>query len=244
MLKKIFILLTFLFFQSSQLYSREFNYEVYGLNLNFLNIKLNFNDNKLYSIINSKGLAGYFIKSKSIIQTTLDKDNNSLSYYFNSLRRNEEKTYHYKKVNNIIDFDKIKLNKGENFKKIIKTDLLNTLDPLTAIKLILFDNTLNSKCKNKTKIFDGDDVYLVSLTKNKINYPFIKYKKQNYKISFSCRLNYKAISGHKFKREKKLNSLSIDTYFSKISNDIIPVYFETKAKLVPLKMYLSTIITP
>ena len=244
MFKKILILLTLVFFQSSQLYSREFNYEVYGLNLNFLNIKYNINDNKLYSVINSKGLTGYFIKSQSIIQTTIDKENNSFSYYFNSLKKNKEKTYYYKKINNKINLDKIKLNKGENFKKIIRSDLLNTLDPLSAVELILFDNVLNSKCEKKQKIFDGDDVYLVSLTKNRINYPLIKYKNQNYKISFSCRLNYKAISGHKFKREKRLNSLYLDIYFAKIINDIIPVYFETKAKLLPLKMYLSTILTP
>ena len=237
-------MLTFVFFQSSHLYSREFNYEVYGLNFNFLNIKLNMSDNKLYSIINSKGLAGYFIKSQSIILTTIDKEINSLSYYFNSLKKNEEKTYHYKKINNKINVDKIKLNKGENFKKIERSDLLNTLDPLSAVEFILFNNVINSKCKNKKKIFDGDDVYLVFLTQNKINYSFIKYKNQNYKISFSCRLNYKAISGHKLNREKKLNSLYLDIYFSKISNDIIPVYFETKTKLIPIKMYLSTNLTP
>ena len=244
MFKKILILFIFVFFQSSHLYSREFNYEVYGLNLNFLSIKYNISDKKLYSIINSKGLAGYFIKSKSIIQTTLDKENNSLSYYFKSLKKNEEKTYHYKKINNIIDFDKIKLDKGENFIKINKDDLSNTLDPLSAVELILFDTVLNPECKKKQKIFDGDDVYLVTLTKNKTFHPVIKYKNQNFKIIFSCRLNYKAISGHKFKREKKLNSLYIDVYFSKISSDIIPVYFETQAKLIPLKMYLSTILTP
>ena len=162
-------------------------------------------DNKLYSIINSKGLAGYFIKSQSIILTTIDKEINSLSYYFNSLKKNEEKTYHYKKINNKINVDKIKLNKGENFKKIERSDLFNTLDPLSAVEFILFNNVINSKCKNKKKIFDGDDVYLVFLTQNKINYSFIKYRNQNYKISFSCRLNYKAISGHKLNREKKLN---------------------------------------
>jgi len=244
MFKKILILFIFVFFQSSHLYSREFNYEVYGLNLNFLNLELNINDNKLYSIINSKGLAGYFIKSQSVIQTTLDKESNSVSYYFNSSRKNEEKIYQYKKINNIINLDKIILDKGENFKKILRSDLLNTFDPLSAVGLILFNNDLNSKCENRKKIFDGDDVYLVFLTKNEIKYPFIKYKNKKYKISFSCRLNYKAISGHKFKREKKLNSLYMDIYFSKISNDIIPVYFETKAKLILLKMYLSTILTP
>ena len=84
MYKKILILFIIVFFQSSCLYSREFNYEVYGLNLNFLNIKFNTSENKLYSIINSKGLAGYFIKSQSIIQTTLNKQNNTLNYYFNT----------------------------------------------------------------------------------------------------------------------------------------------------------------
>ena len=44
--------------------------------------------------------------------------------------------------------------------------------------------------------------------------------------------------------EKRLNSLYMDIYFSKISGDIIPVYFEAKAKLLPIKMYLSTILTP
>ena len=41
---------------------------------------------------------------------------NSLNYYFNSLKKDQEKTYYYKKINNKIDLDKIKLNKGENFK--------------------------------------------------------------------------------------------------------------------------------
>ena len=125
-------------------------------------------DNKLYSIINSKGLAGYFIKSQSIILTTIDKEINSLSYYFNSLKKNEEKTYHYKKINNKILVDKFELNKGENFKRIVRSDLLNTLDPLSAVELILFNNVLNPKCNNRKKIFDGDDVYLVFLTQNKI----------------------------------------------------------------------------
>lgn len=244
MYKKILILFIIVFFQSSCSYSREFNYEVYGLNLNFLNIKFNTSENKLYSIINSKGLAGYFIKSQSIIQTTLNNQNNTLNYYFNSQSKKKNRTYNYKKINNVINFENIRLNKGKNFKKIIDTDLLNTYDPLSAVELILYSNSLDSKCKNSKKIYDGDDVYSIFLSQNKKNYSIIKFKDKKYKISFSCRLNYKAISGHKFKREEKLNSMYLDIYFSKISNNIIPVYFETNAKLVPLKMYLSTILTP
>ena len=62
--------------------------------------------------------------------------------------------------------------------------MLNTLDPLSAVELILFDNFLNSKCENKQKIFDGDDVYLVSLTKNKINYPLLNIKIKIIKLVF------------------------------------------------------------
>jgi len=244
MFKKILILFIIVFFQNSSSYSREFNYEVYSLNLNFINIKFNTSKNKLYSIINSKGLAGYFIKSQSIALTTLNIQNDTLNYYFNSQSKNKNKTYNYKKINNVINFDNIKLNKGKNFKKIIKTDLLNTYDPLSAIELILYNNSLDSKCKNSKKIYDGDDVYIIFLTQNMKKHSLIKFKEKKYKIIFSCRLNYKAISGHKLKREKKLNSKYLDIYFSKISNNIIPVYFETSAKLVPLKMYLSTILTP
>tara|TARA_B100001057_G_scaffold27142_1_gene24867 strand:- start:598 stop:1332 length:735 start_codon:yes stop_codon:yes gene_type:complete len=244
MFKKILILFIIVLFQNSYSYSREFNYEVYSLNLNFLNIKFNTSKNKLYSIINSKGLAGYFIKSQSIILTTLNTQNNTLNYYFNSQSKNKNKTYNYKKINNVINIDNIKLNKGKNFKKIIKTDLQNTFDPLSAVELILYNNILDSKCKNSKKIYDGDDVYSISLAQNKKNHSFIKFKDKKYKISFSCRLNYKAISGHKFKREEKLNSRYLDIYFSQINNNIVPVYFEANAKLVPLKMYLSTILTP
>ena len=244
MYKKILILFIIVLFQNSYSYSREFNYEVYSLNLNFLNIKFNTSKNKLYSIINSKGLAGYFIKSQSIILTTLNTQNNTLNYYFNSQSKNKNKTYNYKKINNVINIDNIKLNKGKNFKKIIKTDLQNTFDPLSAVELILYNNILDSKCKNSKKIYDGDDVYSISLAQNKKNHSFIKFKDKKYKISFSCRLNYKAISGHKFKREEKLNSRYLDIYFSQINNNIVPVYFEANAKLVPLKMYLSTILTP
>ena len=161
MFKKILILFIIVLFQNSYSYSREFNYEVYSLNLNFLNIKFNTSKNKLYSIINSKGLAGYFIKSQSIILTTLNTQNNTLNYYFNSQSKNKNKTYNYKKINNVINIDNIKLNKGKNFKKIIKTDLQNTFDPLSAVELILYNNILDSKCKNSKKIYDGDDVYSI-----------------------------------------------------------------------------------
>ena len=83
MYKKFLVFLIVIFFQSSSLYSREFNYEAYGLNINFMKIKFKETDSKIYSIINSKGLVGYFVNFQNIIQTTFDKRNNSVNYYFN-----------------------------------------------------------------------------------------------------------------------------------------------------------------
>ena len=53
-------------------------------------------------------------------------------------------------------------------------------------------------------------IFLTPKEKNKSK---IKFNKKLFKIIFICRLNYKAISGHKFKREKKLNSIFLDIYF-------------------------------
>ena len=72
----------------------------------------------------------------------------------------------------------------------------------------------------------------------------VDYGKIKYQIMFSCRVNYEAISGHKLKRTAKLNSLYLDVYFSKVNSKVIPVYFETKAKVIPIKMYLSTVLSP
>ena len=123
-------------------------------------------------------------------------------------------------------------------------DLVGTVDPLTAVNQILFNNNLDHQCRSRAKIYDGDDVYEVYLSPRKLDKLSVNYKEQNFQIIFSCRLNYKAISGHKFEREKKLNSRYLDVYFSKFNNSIIPVYFETKSKFIKLKMYLSTILTP
>ena len=243
MFKKFLILLIFIFFQNSNLYSSEFRYQVFGLNINFLKLKINIDKKKIYSIIVSEGLTGYFVNFKNIIQTSFDKKNN-LNYYFNLQKNNEVKIYQFKKINNKINLKNVKLNKGKDYKNIKKKNLSRVVDPLSAAKLILFSNNLNSKCNIDQDIYDGDDVFNIYLTKKSKNYLFINYKNNRYKILFSCRLRYKAVAGHKIKREKKLNSRYLDVYFAKVNGKIIPVYFETKLKLIPLKMYLSTVLKP
>lgn len=97
MYKKFLVFLIVIFFQSSSLYSREFNYEAYGLNINFMKIKFKETDSKIYSIINSKGLVGYFVNFQNIIQTIFDKRNNSINYYFNLKKKIKKKFTSIKK---------------------------------------------------------------------------------------------------------------------------------------------------
>jgi len=244
MVKKILILFSLILFQSSNLYSREFHYQVYGLNFNFMNLKFNISEKKLYSIINSKGLVGYFISFKNIIQTTNHKEQDILNYYFNLQKKNKEKIYYFKKINNQVVLSNVKFNKGKAYKVINSSDLIDITDPLTAVYKILFSNNLNSNCNTKQNIYDGDDVYQVFLTKSNLTKTFITFKNKKHSIIFTCKINYKAIAGHKFAREKNLNSMYLDVYFAKVKNDIIPVYFETKTKFITLKMYLSTVLRP
>ena len=83
-----------------------------------MKIKFKETDSKIYSIINSKGLVGYFVNFQNIIQTTFDKRNNSINYYFNLQKKNKEKIYQYKKINNIVDAKKLKFNKGVEYQKL------------------------------------------------------------------------------------------------------------------------------
>jgi len=242
MVKKFFIFFILIFLQSSHSYSREFSYDVYGLNINFVNLKLNISEKKIYSKIDSKGLIGYFFSFKNIIQTTYD--NKIIEYYFNLKKKGKEKNYQFKSINGLIDFKNVKLNKGKNFKLIKRVDFKDAIDPLTALNKIFYSNKINSKCNLNEKIYDGDDIYEVFLKPINQKKSEVKFKENKYEIRFVCRLNYKAISGHKIKREKKLNSMYLDVYFSNIQDGVFPVYFETKTKIIPLKMYLSTVLNP
>ena len=62
--------------------------------INFVNLKLNISEKKIYSKIDSRGLIGYFFSFKNIIQTTYD--NKITEYYFNLKKVGKEKNYQFK----------------------------------------------------------------------------------------------------------------------------------------------------
>jgi hypothetical protein len=238
MKKSFFIFFILLLFQNSSSYSSEFKYKVYGLKINFMDVNLNFNDNKIYSLINSRGLIGYFVNFKNIIQTSYDR--NKTYYYFNLQKKDREKIYEFKTINGHVNLRGLKLDKGSGYKKITKKDLSNIVDPLTATKELLFSQQNKILCSGERKIYDGDDVYKVKLALLEKNNEKLKELNKKYSIINYCRLAYIAIAGHKLKREKKLNSYFVNVYFAKVDNVIAPVYFESKSKFIDIKMYLST----
>ena len=59
-----------------------------------------------------------------------------------------------------------KIKHKHGYSKIIKSDLNNVIDPLTAVKQILKKGY--KKCNFKSKVFDGEEVYILTLIDNKI----------------------------------------------------------------------------
>lgn len=206
-----------------------------------MEVKINIKKNKIYSLINSKGLIGYFVNFENIIQTSFD--DNLTHYYFNLKKKNKEKIYEFKKSNQQIESKKLKLDKGKGYQIIKKEDLMDVVDPLSATRDLLFSNNKTFKCNNKRKVYDGDDIYQIKLVPLKSNQRILKNLNQKYKIIKACKLEYLAIAGHKIKREKKLNSYFVNVYFSEQGKFAVPVYFESKSNLIDIKMYLSTDLT-
>ncbi len=206
-----------------------------------MEVKINIKKNKIYSLINSKGLIGYFVNFENIIQTSFD--DNLTHYYFNLKKKNKEKIYEFKKTNQQIESKKLKLDKGKGYQIIKKEDLVDAVDPLSAARDLLFSNNKTLKCSNKRKVYDGDDIYQIKLVPLEFNQSILKKLNQKYKIIKACKLEYLAIAGHKIKREEKLNSYFVNVYFSEQGKLAVPVYFESKSNLIDIKMYLSTDLT-
>jgi hypothetical protein len=239
---KKFLFFLFILFQTSPLLASQFNFNVYALNLNFMQVKFDMNNNKIFSVIESKGLVGHFVSFKTIIQTTfLD---NKVRYFFKEFKKNKDEIYEFETVNGKVIYNSKKIKKNSQYKKIEIQDLKDTVDPLTGVRDMLFGQKTKLNCSLKQKIYDGDDVYEVYFKPIKKLIKEVVIEEKKYPIHQACSLNYKAISGHKLSREKDLNSRYLNVYFAKQEDTFVPVYFDTKLKILSLKMQLSTIVKP
>ena len=101
-------------------------------------------------------------------------------------------------------------------------------DPLSALTEILKKGLNN--CNFSEKVFDGEDVYILKLVDANLT-------RNEHKL---CTLYYQTVSGHKIKREKKLNNIKINIFYPKHNRDISNIYFETKVNNIPMKMISTT----
>jgi len=177
----------------------------------------------------SKGLLDIFVQVEANGETITSND--KVDYKF-----------HYQKKSNQQVVKNIAVPPRSVAKNIIpikKEDLTNVVDPLSSIDYLLFNQKNNLSCNKQIKVFDGSEVYLLSLSLLETKSKKIQSSKLSYQGSLSsCRLSYKTISGHEKKDEKKLNKMYVDIYFGKTNKDYIPYYLTNKSGLVTLKMFL------
>jgi len=201
-----------------------------------------FRDNKNTILVESRstGLLDIFVKAQG--EGSLIKEKNKTIYTFQYKKKKKERK-------SIIIFNKGKVIKNiakpprilkTNIIPISKDDLVDVRDPLSAVYDLFFNHYGNLNCNQKIKIFDGSEVFFLQLSLIKNNPKQIKSTKLIYKGSMvKCRLNYRVISGHLKKKEKKLNKMYVDIYFGRSNNNYIPYFLTNKTKLVTLKMFLK-----
>lgn len=222
---KLLIIIFFLLF-CKNLIAEEHHFKISALNVPFATISLNFETNKISSGIKSKGLVGFFYKFETSASTLFT--NNTVKYKYERKKKNHKKKLYALIIQSNAQINLPKIKHKHGYSKIIKSDLNNVIDPLTAVKQILKEGY--KKCNFKSKVFDGEEVYILTLIDNKII-------NNGYKI---CTLKYQTVSGHKLKREKRLNNLELEIYYPLHSSDISNIYFKTKIKNLPLKMISTT----
>ena len=99
-----------------------------------------------------------------------------------------------------------------NLTPIVDSMLIDVIDPVTAI-IYLGDYTLNKKCTNNYRIFDGKRRYNLNYTN--------KFKKDDYIV---CRLTQEKIGGFKLSDDENdifKPAQEIDTYFIKANDAYI-----------------------
>tara|TARA_B100000886_G_scaffold26790_1_gene16981 strand:+ start:15519 stop:16196 length:678 start_codon:yes stop_codon:yes gene_type:complete len=208
------------------LIAEEYNYEISSLNVTFATISLNLNKSYAAVDIQSKGLIGFFYKFQSTAYTSYNENISKYKYSRSKKNFNKKLNATFMGKDARINFENIKPKRG--YKKINISDLIKVIDPLSALTEILKKGF--NDCNFSKKVFDGEDVYILKLVDANLT-------RNEHKL---CTLYYKTISGHKIKREKKLNNIKINIFYPVYSKDISKIYFETKVNKIPMKMISTT----
>ena len=240
-MKKLFTFIFILFsFVTQNLYAKDFFYEIYGLNLKFMEIQFsNSNNKELETRIKSKGLLNFFVSFKGNGLTKSNTKQTSYQFQYKKKKKARSTTIVFEDKKVVKNISQPARKKKTNIIPIQSYHLENVADPLTAINQLLFEQKNKLNCNQTIKVFDGSDVFYLILSKqsNK-NYNF-KSSKINFKKPLTkCKLQYQTIAGHKIKDEKKYNKSYVDIFYGKQNSVYLPYFLRTKSK-ISLKMFLK-----
>ncbi len=240
-MKKIFIFYFILFnFVAQLLHAREFNFDVYGLNLRFMNVQFTYSQTKkITTQLESRGLMGFFTHFEG--EGSSENFSNDVVYNFSydkkKIKRSRTITFRDGKIVKNIAVPKRKIK--TEIVPVKEQDLENTVDPLAAIYYLIFNQKNNLNCNKKHKVFDGANVYFLILS---------QIDKNDYTIDSSnlvyngpmqkCKLSYQTVSGHEIKDEKKFNKMYVDIFYGKKKEMFLP-YFLTTKSTITIEMFLN-----
>ena len=240
-MKKLFIFIFILFsFVTQNLHAKDFFYEIYGLNLKFMEIQFsNSPHQELATKIKSKGLLNFFVSFKGNGSTKAHAKQTSYQFQYQKKKKARATTIVFKDRKVIKNISQPARKKQTNIIPIQSHHLQNIVDPLTAINQLLFNQKSKLNCNQRTKVFDGSDVFYLILSKQSNKDHIVNSSKITFKKPLrKCRLQYQTIAGHKAKDEKKFNKSYVDIFYGKQDAVYLPYFLRTKSK-ISLKMFLK-----
>jgi hypothetical protein len=240
-MKKLFIIIFILFsFVTQNLYAKDFFYEIYGLNLKFMEIQFsNSPHQELATKIKSKGLLNFFVSFRGNGSTKANTEQTSYQFQYQKKKKARSTTIIFKDKKVIKNVSRPARKKQTNIIPIQSYHLQDVMDPLTALNQLLFNQTNKLNCNQKIKVFDGSDVFYLILSRQKNNDQIFNSSKITFKkLLRKCKMQYQTIAGHKAKDEKKFNKSYVDIFYGKHDMVYLPYFLRTKAK-ISLKMFLK-----
>ena len=240
-MKKIFIFIFILCnFATQTVSASEYHYDVYGLNIRFMEIKFsNTKNEKLTTDIESKSLLSYFYDFKG--SGIVEQKPNQAIYEFSYQKKEKSRTTTVvlKDQAVINNFSNPPRKEKKDIVPVTKEDLKNVVDPLTAVQQLIFDQNKKLNCNKQKKVFDGANVFYLKLSQVDTDPYIIDSPKLIYQEPMQkCKLTYQTISGHELEDEAKANKMYVDIFYGEKNKMFYPYFLTTKSKIT-VEMFLK-----
>ncbi len=240
MRKNIILFLILFNFVAQNVSARDYNFDVYGLNIRFMKVQFSTqSNNTIATEIESQSLLAFFSYFKGVGITKNTKDQFTYNFSYDKIKKKRSTTIVFKNNKVTENFSVPAKEIKKNIVPVQKQDLENVVDPLTAIQLLVFNQKNNLNCNKQQKVFDGTNVFYLKLSQENSDGYVIDSSKLSYQGSLQkCKLSYVIVSGHEVEDEKKLNKMYVDIFFGKQNKMFLPYFLTTKSKIT-LEMFLN-----